>query len=174
MHTYTKKDQTAIFEAVKFCALAMDHGKDSRFDLDVLRLEEGKIVGCDGHRLHIAEVDHGLEPGAYEVIENKAGQVRIIRKATAGEYPDYTSIVAHCNGNHVRFLPFVSSKEAYQPYTEVVRAMAPEITLRFKYVQDAVSAAGHSFAVHGSGPVALKSGAGNFQAYIMPAAMGKY
>ena len=173
MSEFTSKQHGAIFDAIKFCSLAVGSLKDkdaTRYALHHLRVEPGRIVASDGPRLHLAVVEHDLAPGAYAVV--KATKTSIfIDKAADGDFPDYRRLLDSLALCQVELLaPYHPTYPEYL-YTQLVRSIDQGVTLKYRYVVDAGTQANYSFSADTAGMVWLASDTGAFQAVIMPVKM---
>ena len=87
--------QNEDFGKFKFAARATSrrHGKDNKFSaLSYLNIEDGLIVGCDGHRIHCAMLTGGYEDGLYEVEKNTQTAIIAVKTSDTRPYPDWVSL----------------------------------------------------------------------------------
>jgi hypothetical protein len=79
-------------EALRFVAQAVAK-EPSKYASTYLQINDGTIVGTDGHRLHIAYIDHAWEPGLYEVIKNTKTKVVLLKTDEQITFPKWLLIV---------------------------------------------------------------------------------
>lgn len=156
------------FDALKFCIKALRRN-ETGCSLSLLKVEEGKIIATDGHRLHLANVAHDIAPGSYRVERNSAAAVSILLMPTA-EFPDYQSVISSCalSERKTYFLTSFGKGGYSGPYTEIVRQMDEELTLAYEYVTAALPYANEVFSARGCEPVYLANCLKTFEAFIMP------
>ena len=163
------------FDAIKFCAFATLPEKEvsGGFCLAYIKAEPGRIVAADGHRLHVANVPHTLEPGFYKVERNTRSSVSLLGMP-AQDFPNYQSVVDACDlaKRETHYFSNFDSGGECGPYSAVIRAMDKEVTLDYGYVKQALQYANEVFSVGGSlSPVCLADSLGLYEAFIMPRKM---
>jgi len=163
------------FDAIKFCAFATLPEKkvSGGFCLAYLKVELGRIVATDGHRLHVANMSPTLEPGFYKVERNTKSAVSLL-SMQAVEFPNYQSIVDACNltKRETHYFPTFGPRDECTPYSAVIRAMDKETTLNYGYVEQALQYANEVFSMGDSlSPVYLADSLGLYEAFIMPRKM---
>ena len=79
----TKKDKTN-FDAITYCVKAKGNDTDEWSGMNLVYIEKNRVVGTDGHRLHIAWAK-GIPDGIYEYSKTKQ---MITLKAVNHSYPD--------------------------------------------------------------------------------------
>jgi len=171
MYREIVKGATA-FDALKFCIAAMGKAKNeegSSYRLAFLKVEEGKIISSDGHRLHLANVAHDIAPGSYRVERNSATATSILLMPPAA-FPDYQSVISSCalTERKTYLLTSFGKGEYSGPYTEIVRQMDEELTLAYEYATAALPYANEAFSTCGPEPVYLADSLKTFEAFIMP------
>ena len=90
---YTIERKTAaagVFEALQFTVLARANS-NSNYAINGVLVTEKEFVATDSHRMHIAEVEHSIEPGVYEVVKATRSVITLIPKE--GNFPKWRDIV---------------------------------------------------------------------------------
>ena len=122
-------------KAIQFLSKAMDC-KSLRFHIKHFRVENGRAVSTDGHRLH--HVDYvALEDGFYK-IHKCTKTTALIDKVyeldnDEGSFPDYADLLVL--PEFKVFDLMFSAEKLSASYTRVIRAME-STTLEFNYVKD--------------------------------------
>ena len=136
----------------------------SSFKLDVLKIEEDLIVATDGHRLHIYRTQGLFSAGIYQVLIKTRTKI-ILEKVFDVNYPEWHQVLIPKGTIEEMTIGSIDSPG----YTEIVRAMNKESTLRFDYFSDLASEMTKVFI-----PAAPKEGItfenfdGSMKALIMP------
>lgn len=171
---FTKKHYA--FSAVQHAVFAVDKEADSIYPLHYLKATSKRLIGCDGHRLHLAPNKGFLKPGYYEILK-RGNQIIVHRdrlKLTGNySYPNYQKVFARGRENGLSF-EMLNGVDA--ALAQIVRALPKEIYINPKYVSEALINAGMYFAIMGNTEkpdndvygkiVCLRDG--EFYAVIMP------
>ena len=141
--------------------------KESYFKYLVLKIEKDLIVATDGHRLHIYRPQGLYLSGSYKVLVKKNNQV-ILEKVSGINYPDWRSLLIP-KGTP---LEIQIGRIDSPGYTEIVRLMNKESTLKFEYFSDLASEMTKAFipAAPGEG-ITFENSDGSMKALIMPMRM---
>lgn len=83
-------NQSEHFAQLRWVARAID--TKGRHPLNCLSVEDNRIIGTDGRRLHIAHFSLGLEPGLYYITKNTKKEIQLI--PTELHYRDYPDVDA--------------------------------------------------------------------------------
>ena len=94
-YTITQKDK--LWEAIKFVMLARREG-EAYFAFNCIKVEKGKVIATDGHRLHIAQAKHDMETGLYSVEKMGKSGVVLIPSETQATFPKFKDIVIKATG----------------------------------------------------------------------------
>ena len=87
-----EKPKEELLDCMRFVIRAKS--KDStRYALNFVKIEKGRFVATDGRRLHIADIEHGFEPGMYKVISCKKTGVVLLTADDPGIFPKYEDII---------------------------------------------------------------------------------
>ena len=106
----------------------------SSFKLDVLKIENDLIVSTDGHRLHIYYTRGLFSAGTYKVLIKTRTQI-ILEKVFGINYPEWHQVLTPKGTIGEMKIERIDSVG----YTEIVRSMNKESTLRFDYFSDLAS-----------------------------------
>ena len=132
--------------------------------LDILKIENDLAVSTDGHRLHIYRTQGLFSAGTYKVLVKTRTQI-ILEKVFGVTYPDWRQALA------IKGTPLeIKIGRIDSPgYTEIIRTMNKESTLKFEYFSDLNSEMTKAFipATPGGG-ITFENFDGSMKALIMP------
>ena len=86
----------ANFERLQFACKALSKDTLTKPGLCNISIESNRIIGCDGHRVHITKGEVlGLEPGQYSVHKCIKSQIimELVPESEAARYPDVDSVI---------------------------------------------------------------------------------
>jgi len=104
---------TKLFETVLWCMKAVA-GDDTRENLKHLYIDKDFMVGCGGHRLHIALNDWDFEAGLYEILSLKTNEILLAKSETLslGDYPPIWKVVpSRCKNGIPPFHCYMDKKQ---------------------------------------------------------------
>ena len=138
--------------------------KMSSFKLDVIKIENDLIVATDGHRLHIYRTQGLFSAGTYQVLVKTRTKI-ILEKVFDVNYPEWRQVLS-VKGTPLKLkIGRIDSVG----YTEIVRTMIQNETLRFDYFSDLASEMTKAFIPAASGEgVTFENFDGSMKALIMP------
>jgi hypothetical protein len=132
------------FKPVRFVCLAAS--KDSKKAIMQLVLKQNnRLVGCDGHRLHIYSIPEGteiyaLEDGLYKilVLTKKAVMLDLTTDESAAAYPDYNRVLPdRMIGSELIQLETKTRKNKntndHVVHAQIIRALSSDCALDRKY-----------------------------------------
>ena len=102
-----------LFETVLWCMKAVS-GDDIRENLKHLYIDKDFMVGCDGHRLHIALNDWDFESGLYEILTVKTNEILLAKSETLSleNYPPIWNVVPfQCKNGIPPFQCYMDKKQ---------------------------------------------------------------
>ena len=88
----TKKDTTReVWESLQFVVKARAKANANKRAISGLQVEKDHLVCTDGHRLHVANIKHKIEPGLYDLPKVTKAQVAL--EPMPGNFPKWRDIV---------------------------------------------------------------------------------
>ncbi len=105
--------------------------ENSSFKLNVIKIEQELIVATDGHRLHIYRPQGLFLSGIYKILIKTRTKI-VLEKVSRINYPEWKSLLIP-KGTPVEVK---TGRVDSAGYTEIVRAMKKESTLKFEYFSD--------------------------------------
>ena len=151
------------FYGFKFVLKAVTK-ENASFKLNVIKIEQELIVATDGHRLHIYFPQGLFSSGIYKILVKTRTQI-ILEKVLGIKYPEW----------HQALIPKGTIGEIKigrvdsVGYTEIVRSMSEESTLKFEYFSDLASEMTKALIPTApGGGIVFENFDGSMKALIMP------
>jgi len=135
------------FDGMKWVISAIAKAKVKQYKrTECVYINDKKIVGNDGCRLHILDSELEYPPGLYKVVVNRKDKI-VLEKTTA-ELLDYAAWekVVPISANY-ETIEVVYNEEISVAYTKIIRSLEDKYTLRYNYLYDALYGES-SFTVH--------------------------
>ena len=148
MHkTILRAEDPALFDRVRWALLARAQKDPARPALECLKIEVDemldmiKLVGCDGHRLHIISVPLSDHPniatdGLFQVTKLNKSECILTHVEEELEYPDYELAIPDYldkDSQKLSVEPADVASRASTTYTKMIRAMRTNVTLNYEF-----------------------------------------
>lgn len=108
-----------MLESVRFVLRAAAK-ENTRHALQHVLVEKGRFVATDGHRLHIADIEHNFKPGIYEILQNSAKGVVLLIADGPEKFPKYQDIIP----KHKDYFEMTGSWEKWTLTTNIAFGLA--------------------------------------------------
>jgi hypothetical protein len=119
--------------------------EDSRVNIKSLLIENDLAICTDGHRMHVGRLTEAISPGTYNIV--KRTLETIILEPSRVEFPEWQIVLPPPDRKSKRTIlvrrPDGEPGTVDKTYTDVIRAIPDDRTIRFLYFSEMVGT-GHS------------------------------